>query len=246
MKALLSQKLSYSAALLAMHMALLGYCGLYLIFSEKKREMGRMTGLVVNVVLSVIFLIAISTVAYIAHRNGYSNIVAIFALLMALAILGVRLVRISDTNKKPALAMLLMLGWMVGMLYVTMISRIGEESGPDININPFLAFEGVIESSYLIRHALLNVALFMPLGVILRAMEKEGKLYFRWLFIGAVISSGVEMIQLIWGLGQCDIIDILANSAGVLIGAICMHVFLWLWHLVFGPAKEKASGSSGE
>ena len=30
---------------------------------------------------------------------------------MALAILGVRLVRISDTNKKPALAMLLMLGF---------------------------------------------------------------------------------------------------------------------------------------
>ena len=173
MKAILSQELSYSAAMLAMNMALLWSCGLYLIFSEKKREMGRMTGLVVNVVLSVIFLIAISTVAYIAHRNGYSNIVAIFALLMALAILGVRLVRISDTNKKPALAMLLMLGWMVGMLYVTMISRIGEESGPDININPFLAFEGVIESSYLIRHALLNVALFMPLGVILRAMEKE-------------------------------------------------------------------------
>ena len=228
MSSIFSQELSYSAAMLAMNMCLLWSCGLYLIFSEKKRQMSLLSEIMVDLVLSVIFLIAISTITYIAHRNGYSNIVAIIALLMSLAILGMRLVRISDTNKKPALSLLLILGWMMVMLYVTMINRLGEESGPNVNLNPFLAFEGVVSSRFLIRHAALNVALFMPLGVILRAMEKDGKLYFRWLFIGAIISSSVEMIQLIWSLGECDIVDIIANSTGVLLGAVLMHGFLWI------------------
>ena len=221
--------------MMGMNMILLWSCGLYLIFSEAIRNKNHLGKIAVNILLSAIFLVVISLVSYIAHRNGYSNMVAVISLLLAMTMLGIRLVKVSGKSRHAAFPLILLFFWLVAMLYVTMVSRLGEEAGPDVSINPILAIKELLGdgSRVFVKHAILNVLMFIPLGCALRLLDSEKKLRLRWFFVGAIVSSSVEMVQLMFSLGQCDIMDIISNSLGNIIGFLLTHIFLW------GAAKIK-------
>ena len=94
-----------------MNMILLWSCGLYLIFSDNvgiKRGVGRF---IAECTMSAIFLIVITIISYIAHRNGYSNMVAVISLILAMALLAAS---VMGCTKKKADATDINIGVLVG------------------------------------------------------------------------------------------------------------------------------------
>ena len=77
-----------------------------------------------------------------------------------------------------------------------------------------------------LNHMLLNVAMFVPLGFIYPMIypEKLAKV-IRVLPMGLLCAIAIESTQLLLRMGQCDIDDIIANTLGAVIGAVCYRLF---------------------
>lgn len=81
---------------------------------------------------------------------------------------------------------------------------------------------------YIIPSCILNILMFIPLGMLLPASFKkfrEDKKYS--VFAGCLMSFLIEMIQYWTGLGQFDIADLICNTAGVFLGWIIWQRFLF-------------------
>lgn len=116
-----------------------------------------------------------------------------------------------------ALSLLLILG-------PTLLARNG---GQDTSIRmELLVSVGNGNSAYRWRHALLNAVLFIPLGfsLSLTGGRKKRKL-IQSILTGMMISTFIELIQLVFHLGQCDINDILFNTLGTAAGFAGAELF---------------------
>ncbi len=78
------------------------------------------------------------------------------------------------------------------------------------------------EKAYLIS----NIIMFLPLGILLPMMAKWTKHIILSLPVAALCSVGIEVVQLKYQLGFCQLDDVVANSVGFLIGFL---VFLILY-----------------
>ncbi len=89
-----------------------------------------------------------------------------------------------------------------------------------INLIPFKA-KGVVNG---MRETIINVVLFIPLGMYLKYLLKDRK------FLSIVIISSTsllfEILQYIFHIGVSDITDIIMNTIGGIIGMILMVIFL--------------------
>lgn len=74
-------------------------------------------------------------------------------------------------------------------------------------------------------YSLLNVLLFVPFGYLLRRMLHSGKKVLLIGGCGLLCSAVIEVLQLIFGLGVFELMDLIANSAGALLGAIVFDCF---------------------
>jgi glycopeptide antibiotics resistance protein len=71
--------------------------------------------------------------------------------------------------------------------------------------------------SVLRRETLLNVVVFLPFGVYLKMLGKPMGKTILW---GFLVSASFELVQFIFSLGATDITDLIANTMGVVIGAL--------------------------
>ena len=62
-----------------------------------------------------------------------------------------------------------------------------------------------------------NVFLFVPMGFLLSALQSN-KSKWQVLLIGITVSIGIELIQLLFKIGVCDVDDVLLNGLGTLVG----------------------------
>lgn len=89
-----------------------------------------------------------------------------------------------------------------------------------INLIPFKA-NGVVNG---MRETVINVVLFIPLGMYLKYLLKDRK------FLSIVIISSTsllfEILQYIFHIGVSDITDIIMNTIGGIIGMILMVILL--------------------
>ena len=68
-------------------------------------------------------------------------------------------------------------------------------------------------------HAFLNVMLFVPFGYLIPASNPPALSRAGFAVFGGLITSTViEGLQMVLGLGMCDIDDIIANALGAIIG----------------------------
>lgn len=88
-----------------------------------------------------------------------------------------------------------------------------------------------LRSPYVLQ-IVFNVALFVPLGVILR--RYLGRSVVAATLIGAAVSVFIETTQYtgVWGLADCtyrlaDVDDVIANTLGALLGALVAPALLW-------------------
>ncbi len=72
--------------------------------------------------------------------------------------------------------------------------------------------------------AIVNMLLFVPIGLLLPFLYKKHP-YVTSMVTGALISAGLEVLQIISCIGMFTYSDIIANTAGAIIGA-ALHFFL--------------------
>lgn len=120
-------------------------------------------------------------------------------------------------------AMILLVEWMFLVLGICVFFR---ESSDEyrFNIIPLMSYFDYGENSYFMEKAalnILNVALFVPVGFLLGCGFRK-MTWQKTLAIGFILSIFIEILQLIYRRGLCEIDDVIHNVAGCMIGfGIC-------------------------
>jgi glycopeptide antibiotics resistance protein len=126
--------------------------------------------------------------------------------------------------KGQAVAVLLLLCYLGGLVSITFMNRIG--NGMQMyQLYPFLAFWEAWNAFTLQvwLNPLLNIAMFVPLGVFLPLAAKPFRRWYWMLAAGAGTSLIIEVAQYILGRGQADVDDLICNTLGAMLGyCLCM------------------------
>ena len=110
------------------------------------------------------------------------------------------------------------LGIVAGILYATLYSRV--ESGNAVILTPFYSFLEAKSQPELYRSMLMNVYLFVPLGLSLPYVLSGRFRVPVTILLGLTLSVAVEWIQYRYGLGRCEADDVIMNTLGTAIGSM--------------------------
>jgi glycopeptide antibiotics resistance protein len=69
-----------------------------------------------------------------------------------------------------------------------------------------------------------NIFLFIPFGLIISLMKYKSNTNSRIFLYAFILSLSLEFIQLIFGLGQFDVDDLILNSLGAIIGLTIINI----------------------
>lgn len=126
-----------------------------------------------------------------------------------------------------AAAILLLLCYLGGLAAVTLMDRMGGGIRMRIQLRPFLAFWEAwnVFALQAWLNPLLNIAMFLPLGVLLPLSVKRFQRWYWMLAAGAGASFLIEALQYSLGRGQADVDDLICNTLGAMLGyCLCMLV----------------------
>lgn len=108
---------------------------------------------------------------------------------------------------------------LAAIIYLTLYHR--GESEYDVILTPFHSFIEAQIQPEMYRSMLMNVFLFEPLGLSL-----SGLLPKKWyslaitVVVGMLFSIGIEAAQFYYGLGRCEVDDVIMNTLGCAIGMV--------------------------
>ncbi len=120
---------------------------------------------------------------------------------------------------KKTILWTLLFGYFVALIYLTLL-RGGSAAFRDMNLHLFRAWREAW-NNYSVRawlNVLLNVAMFVPLGILLPLAFPKLRAWYRTIGIGFCLSLTIELLQLWRGSGVCDVDDLFANTLGTVIG----------------------------
>lgn len=114
---------------------------------------------------------------------------------------------------------ILFVGMTAVIFYMTVYTR-GEGESEAI-LRPFQSFQEAKIQPELYRSMLMNVFLFVPLGLFLPFVLGRGKLPgFITVVFALALSAGIEYMQYRYALGRCEVDDVIMNTLGAAFG--CM------------------------
>ena len=118
------------------------------------------------------------------------------------------------------------------ILYITVFSR--GESGKGADFIPFSSFERAKIQPEMYRSMLMNVFLFVPLGLSLPYVfgGGTGKRILMTILVGFLLSVTVEMVQYFASLGLAETDDVICNTLGTAIGS-CAYLLSLLWRRLY-------------
>lgn len=124
------------------------------------------------------------------------------------------------------------------ILYVTVLTR--SESGAGADFIPFSSFERAKIQPEMYRSMLMNVFLFLPLGLAFPFIfgGGTGKRILLTILVGLVLSVTVEAIQCFAHLGMAETDDVICNTVGTTIGSFA-YLLALLWRKLFNKTKER-------
>ena len=206
--------------------AILLLCGYFFLFQAvAKRAASRSAIPMLAVVLLLVYLlISLPLVLIISQMGGLSftflALLILAAFIGLVAFLSFLFKNFRQINKGMLLLCLLYL-LMTG--YFTIFSRRGR-----VQTEIMLKFDSIEEavrrhSLQPLQHLWLNVAMFVPLGMLFPAIcpQHLNKLSCV-LPLGMLLTTLIETTQLILRIGQCDLEDLVANTLGA-----CLGLFLY-------------------
>ena len=120
----------------------------------------------------------------------------------------------------------------VGILYITVFSRGEKDIGADFI--PFSSFERAKIQPEMYRSMLMNVFLFVPLGLSLPYVFGGGtaKRILLTILTGLLLSVTIEAVQYFASLGMAETDDAICNTLGAAIGS-CAYLLSLLWRKIF-------------
>ena len=124
------------------------------------------------------------------------------------------------------------------ILYITVLTR--SESGAGADFFPFSSLERAKIQHEMYRSMLMNVFLFVPLGLSLPFVfgSGTGKRILLTILVGLLLSVTIEAIQYFGNLGMAETDDVICNTAGTAIGS-CAYLLSVLWRKLFNKTKGK-------
>ena len=84
-----------------------------------------------------------------------------------------------------------------------------------------------------------NFAWFVPLGTLVPALFKGQRKWWRVVWIGAIVSFSIEVLQYILCTGVSDIDDVILNAIGAGIGYIVFKILYSIYELLYKGRKTK-------
>ncbi|MBR3289867.1 MAG: VanZ family protein [Clostridia bacterium] len=127
------------------------------------------------------------------------------------------------------LAVILALLSLAAIIYATLFSRTPMDAA--IHPIPFSSFARATVRPELYRSMLMNVFLFVPLGLSLPFVLRgsTAKRILLTVLIGFLLSVSIETIQYLFSLGLAEADDVLCNTLGAAVGSTAYRLFL-LWN----------------
>ena len=124
------------------------------------------------------------------------------------------------------------------ILYATVLSRSG--GSKEVYLIPFSTFERAKIQPEFYRSMLMNVFLFVPLGLALPFVfgGSTGKRILFTILIGFLLSVTIEAIQYFGNLGLAETDDVINNTVGTAVGS-CAYLLALLWRKLFNKTKER-------
>ena len=102
---------------------------------------------------------------------------------------------------------------------------------PFAEIGRFLSYRETLGAATVFLNLGGNVLGFMPLGALLPRLDTFFRKAARTVLTGCVLSAAVEAVQLVTGIGSCDIDDVILNTLGTALG--------YLLYLILRPKRSK-------
>lgn len=88
------------------------------------------------------------------------------------------------------------------------------------NAIPFKTYKEIhCGSDFLLSQCIMNVLVFIPIGMLLGVIAKR---FCYVLFIGVLLSFFIELLQLVFSKGFCEIDDVIHNTLGCILG-FCLY-----------------------
>lgn len=191
----------------------------------------RSTAVKVSVVVLFLYACLMGMVGLIYVSSGYDWFVIYSALLVLSAgifgILAYRAYQVWRYINK--ICFVLFLFYVAVVLWVTLFMRVGTISYASVLTDPFARITAALETGdmELLTHFLLNIAMFVPMGFLLKMCDPDrSNSWGNSLLLGVLTSTIIETCQMILFLGECDIDDIIANTIGCVAGFLLAQ--LWL------------------
>ena len=94
---------------------------------------------------------------------------------------------------------------------------------PFATIGEYLSGDELVNRAVALRNILGNIAMFIPCGLYVQTLSKN-KSFKKGLIIVIITSIAIEIIQLIFAIGACDVDDLLLNTIGGIIGMLAYKV----------------------
>ena len=119
---------------------------------------------------------------------------------------------------RRAIALLLLISWLGLTLFVTLFR--GEPGARQWNFHLFLAWREAW-NQFALRawlNVLLNIALFVPLGILLPLLARVFRKWYAVLLAGFGFSLAIELVQLATARGMFDVDDLFTNTLGTMVG----------------------------
>lgn len=105
------------------------------------------------------------------------------------------------------------------ILYMTIYSR--SEAAKEAILIPFYSFILAREQPELYRSMLMNIFLFVPIGLSLPfVLSKKKHSIIMTMITAFLFSASIEAIQYYFALGLCEVDDVIMNTLGAMIGAL--------------------------
>lgn len=120
-----------------------------------------------------------------------------------------------------AVCAVLLVGWAAVTVFVTLLrSEPNEFAARQCNLQLFLAWREAYQrfTLQIWLNVLLNIALFVPLGVLLPLLWKPFRKWYAALGAGFGVSLLIELAQLLTARGMCDVDDLFTNTLGAMLG----------------------------
>ena len=162
---------------------------------------------------------------------------ALAAALLAGGALLLRRVGMLPGRPSAVLARALLVAWVLGVAGATLPAR-HSAAGRRVNLELGRTIAGANNSQVQLAEFLVNVLLFVPLGLLLPLAIGAARPLWRTLAVAAAASLGVEVLQYALASGRhTDVDDVLVNVAGAGAGWLAFRL---------GSAFLRGSGASRE